>query len=544
MPSHEQLNLQQQLDEAQKRLNTLLIEAYEQDFFDSSTQKKMEIAHELSDIIKKLNKITQGIESCREAINNETIGQAAPRKDHLFQIEHKLRGVVASLQQVVLTIPTLNAANQNDTKDKIENLNSTIGELNGKIQNYTNTYQDAAIQFTDCIITTISYGESISGYMSLAMTALKKAMMLWLTYSEQLEKALETVEVIFPPIIWSLNALAKFFNFVGIAAKSIHVGQAKIKSQDSEYVRELAEAEAFLKTSALAKFTIFGLHLLTVLAFAGVLATPLGWIFIAVSAGIEWFDEKVRPFWRAQKEYAEVEKSPTMLPEQLNAFKAKRDAARLEVVWGIVNVVAMTLIACGPIPFVGPFLGLAGLGLFGLVSVRNVIDAGLKYRASRNQTIPTTAEQEEVAIALTPELVLTPPIAPTPITLQEKAIITPPQEGPKPTKTHATVNAAMESAAPATTLPEKVEAATNRVRGRLFKAVKTVIKENKSKNKLAAKTTPPAIAPNMFKKAEAANDKNTAIRGKNAAADERNVIADSKKKIALLPPQAAAKQSK
>lgn len=496
--SHERDSLSEQtkLDELEISFKKLLEESKEElvnlrkqittgeGIFDPIIQKKKELFVRIKLIRRQLKEQWNHLPKQEKA-------QSVDKKPGIGAAKNKLITMMQELKDIIFLIKnlTVNAKNKEQekaAKEQIRIFNKNTEAFYNEISKVFEEYQSLEINIHR--ITTLKYGENISDYMNYTTATLKALVTAGLAWFSTLGEAAQAAGSIFYPISATFTSSAKLFSFLGRTTQFFIASNEASKEEISELRKlELDDTKALLKKSAAFKFLAFSFSALSALAFAGVLATPIGWGFVAAATLVDWIDDGLGASQRANKalkkfsdEYEEklAKNDPDTLNE-FNMLQEKANQAKLEAQWGFANAIAMVLIACGPIPLVGPFLGLAGLATFGVVSVRNTYVAAKPYvekyltAAARYFSTEKPKQEQELTAVPTP--------TPAPEKKQEAAVEASVRVAPQFTKILNSQVAQQEL--------EKVSLST-------------------STKKSVEKSTPSAAikSPRLFKKA-AANDK-------------------------------------
>ena len=385
-----------------KELNRLLSELRKEvtngeGTLDPNTQKKKELLVKLDPIMKefykKCKELHEEEENTRILASSSFVNKdekLTPEKTKLAiaNARKKLKSVMQHLKDIITAITTLTISTENSFKEKIDQFNQENINIAVGIQLLDLSKEYTLLRKNTNYIARLEYGKDLSTYMTYGTAALKAAVTIGLAWFNTLNEAAQVAGTIFYPISAAFTSSAKLFSFLGRASQFFIASNAANKREISAIRKlELEDTKALLRNSAGFKLLTFSFSLLSVLAFAGILATPIGWAFVAVATVADWIDDGLGASQRADKalhkfkeEYTEkLAQGKTEIVSQLNTLQEKTEHAKLEAQWGFANAVAMILMACGPIPLAGPILGLAGLGVFGIVSIRNTYIAAKPY---------------------------------------------------------------------------------------------------------------------------------------------------------------------
>lgn len=385
------------LEESKKLLSELRKEVTNgEGILDPNTQKKKELLVRLDPIINELHKQSKALRE-KEAKIMASVSRASEEeklninktRQAIAGAGKKLNSVMQHLKNIIIAITALTIDTQSDFIEKIELFNKENTDVDKEILALSAEY--ALLRENTKYIARLEYGKDLSTYMTYGTTALNAVVTVGLAWFITLGEAARAAGAIFYPITAAFTSLARLFSFLGRTTQ-FFIASSQANKQEIDAVRklELEDTKALLRKSAVFRLLTLSLNLLSTLAFAGLLATPIGWALVAAATLVEWIDDGLGASQRADKLLQKFEKEhPEVLtdPETADAdilrefktLKEKADHAKSEAKWGFANVVAMMLIACGPIPFAGPILGLAGLAIFGIVSIRNAYVAAKPY---------------------------------------------------------------------------------------------------------------------------------------------------------------------
>ena len=394
--------------------------------FDPIIQKEKEL-------FVRIKLIRQQLEGQWKFIQEKEKGKAQPEdRKPVIDAKNKLILVMKELKSIILLIKNLAVSKEEDQKitpekrietfkENTKNFKKQIKEFNENTEKIMNSLLNDYYSLEKNIqrITTLKYGEDVSDTMNIVTATLKALVTAGLAWFDTLSGAAQAAGSIFYPISATFTSSAKLFSFLGRTAQ-FFIASNDLSREEIKGLRTLEsdDTKALLKKSATFKFLAFSFSALSVLAFAGVLATPVGWAFVAATTLVDWIDDGLGAFQRNNKalEKFKTEHSAALANpghtdnkkkvDKLQILQEKVDKAKSEAKWGFANTVAMILIACGPIPFAGPFLGLAGLAVFGAVSIRNTYVTAKpyveKYLAAAARYFSTAEPKQEQEITAAP----------------------------------------------------------------------------------------------------------------------------------------------
>lgn len=389
------------LQESKELLSTLRKEVTNgEGILDPNTQKKKELLVKLDPIMKELHTQWKALSEEEEkarllasisSVNEDeklTTKETSPAIA-IANARKKLKSVMQHLKDIITAITALTITTESHFKEKIDHFNQENRDVDIEISALSKEY--ALLRKNTAYIARLEYGKDLSTYMTYGTAALKAVVTIGLAWFHTLGEAAETAGTIFYPISAAFTSSAKLFSFLGRTTQFFIASTEANKREISEVRKlELEDTKALLRKSAMFKLLTFSLSLLSTLALAGVLATPIGWAFVAAATLVDWIDDGLGASQRADKALQKFKEKHTEelvdpaeenrdILNQLKILQKKADQAKSEARWGFANTVAMILIACGPIPFAGPILGLAGLAVFGIVSIRNTYVAAKPY---------------------------------------------------------------------------------------------------------------------------------------------------------------------
>ncbi len=191
-----------------------------------------------------------------------------------------------------------------------------------------------------------------------------------------------------PPIIQSINALKKFLSFLGTLLK------LKENKTLSEFFKSMGAYEISLLTS---KILSFSLYVLTAVAYAGFLATPVGPALIAAAAAVEWIGEfvstraQVKALLNKRNECTNTMELAALDLEIMDAQK-KYALIKKNAGWEIANLASLVLSACAPIPVVGAALLVIGITILVVVSLRNFYVSRQEAKKAKKDLTHTQTE--------------------------------------------------------------------------------------------------------------------------------------------------------
>ncbi|MCD6039126.1 MAG: hypothetical protein K0S27_526 [Gammaproteobacteria bacterium] len=355
-----------------------------------------------------------------------------------------LKKTIAELKVVLDSVQTLSAESEESFLEDLNKLNKTLDEYNSLIS--TNTDLD----IHERKITVLNYGINLSNYMSYVGAGLRLLVTIILACRITLIKAATLAGSIFSPVnavLFTTTRLLGFLTRLVEFQKLTKITKKLRLAQEKELEKE---TKILLITSGALRVTSFVLNILVVVALFGALSNPVGWGLIAAATAVDWLDESVLEakkaegaYHRKEKEYEEkckqseeaeqayeklqedydnsseadqrlmkmslynlekeaqqIKSEQKYMKEELEALKEKAIETRSEERWGRVNTLAMILIACAPIPFVGQGLLAAGGILFGIAVARNIYVAAKphlqKYFSSAKQQ---TSASEEIELS-------------------------------------------------------------------------------------------------------------------------------------------------
>lgn len=381
---------------------------------DPNTQKKRELFVRLRPIVMQLERQWEALHKEEEKAR---ISGSLKDKDlipKIQQAKHCIYSAMIDLREIIDALASLNRKKENDLKNQINRFNEETSELYGYNQEIASILVEYDLLKLNTIhVARLEYGRDISDYLSYVIAALKGAVTIGLAWSYNLSEAAKAAGSIFYPVSAAFTTLAKLFSLLGrisqffIARSESERAKAVEEDRYARNLRllELQNTESLLGKSVIFKFLTFSFNLLSTLAFAGVLATPLGWCFVAAATFVDWIDDGLGGVQRADKQIEKFKEQHNMqslsLVEktELAELQTKANTARSEATWGLINTIAMALIGFGPfVPFAGPFLGLAGLALFGVVAIRNTYVVAKPY-AENYFAVKNTTQEELTATA-------------------------------------------------------------------------------------------------------------------------------------------------
>ncbi|MCE3237161.1 MAG: hypothetical protein K0R24_142 [Gammaproteobacteria bacterium] len=275
--------------------------------------------------------------------------------------------ILEQIHEIIASIETLNKSTEEGFKKQIQHLNESIKLFNAMID--LNEFNEK--------ISTLTYGRNLFTLMDSLGNFLKGTAILLQAWHSTVTSAVSHVKHIFYPIhaaFVTLNLLINFFIRVVELIKTDHSHAALLK-EEAFRQQELEDAKFLLKTSTLFRFLTFTLQLLSVLALAGVITTSLGVVFLAAASLTTWIDETLseeKTMRDAKKKFQRPEKNPLTQKDndELNLLNEKISQTRWNAAYKSINVISAIFIACGIIPPAGPILGIIGLSMLSIAPVK------------------------------------------------------------------------------------------------------------------------------------------------------------------------------
>lgn len=350
-----------------------------------NTPKKQELVAQLTPIIDVIKSQWQLVKDAETESNNLNDPKESKRKRSLARkIKWKFTKAAKELKATITAVSKLNVSTEATVFKLEEKLNTETDEINVDMKELLANFE--ALKANTKVIARLEYGKTLSTYLIYTAAAAKATYTFIAAWIDSLTEATKAAGHIFYPISATFTTIVRLFAFGGRAIQT-WIAYKEMSQQASELAQlEFENAKNLLRRSAAFKFVAFTLNFLSVLAFAGLLTTPLGWVFVAAATTIDWIDDGLESRSRAKEgleKFLEVNKDADK--ESTAYQKAEKDKRDLvaqtdsTAKWGFGNVVAMILIACAPIPVVGPILSLAGLFIMGVVTVRNTYVAAKPY---------------------------------------------------------------------------------------------------------------------------------------------------------------------
>ncbi len=407
-PAEEQ-EFKSKLEQSKKELDSLRAECVVRNLSDP-----LVLIHEKRLLINQLDLILKfdlsvAWEQCQHPGTTSTSEEFQQKN---AELKKALYAAMESFYEVTMSLKNLDINLKKEEEEKFQASLKKFDDALTVFEEKSMGYNTQAASFTETYATLkqqrksierVIRGAALSTSMGFFSTALQVLTIVGYSWIITLKEAAAFAGSIFYPIGATFTSLTKLFNLI---ATTSTLGRIKSEREqaldDMERAARLTEAEALLRTEKWLKLTSFVLNTLSVIAFAGALTSPIGWVLVAAATIVDWRDTGVNGVKKAQLEYehanVDAEKATEGSPEYeklQNIVKEKAEAldkAKTEEKWCRVNAVAMILFACAPIPVVGPvFLGL-GFATFGIASARNIIVA-LKPRFARPSSKKEKAEE-------------------------------------------------------------------------------------------------------------------------------------------------------
>jgi len=332
--------------------------------------------------------VTEGSTLLASPSNKKSlIDKLTRQKVKLRSAKNKFKRTAKEFKSTILGVSALNISTEATVIDRINDLNENTENLNQIVPDLLAQFE--ALKKNTQIIAKLEYGKTLSTYLGYTSAGAKGIFTFWLAWIETLQEATKAAGAIFYPISATFTTIIKLFT-LGARLLQLYIAKNEANKASSELARErLNEDIKLLRQSTVFKFVAFTLNFISILAFAGILTTPFGFILVAAATAVDWLDDGLGGWWRArqgQKKFEAAYKDSDQAIKDCSAYQEEKIAYQQKVKqtasaarWGFVNTVAMILIACAPIPVAGPFMSLAGLTLFGAVTVRNVYVAAKPY---------------------------------------------------------------------------------------------------------------------------------------------------------------------
>jgi len=331
------------------------------------------------------------------------------RKQHqqdlktLEETKEKFKLSVEKLGIIIRSVQDLHVSTQATVmlQNEIHGFNNSTQDINKLMTSLLEQF--GTLQQNTTNIARLDYGKKVSTYMIYVSAALKSGLTLYLAWIDTLSEATKTAGTIFYPISATFTTTVKLLAFLGTIVQYFIASSEANKELVEIRKEELENSKAILRKSTAFKFVAFTLNFLSILAFAGLLTTPVGWIFVAAATAIDWVNEGLHAYYEAQKSLKKFddfyrvntpEQKEFELSDRLK-YEAKVNQTRTTAIWGFANTVAVILLACSPIPVAGPFIALAGIGLLSVVTIRNVYVAGMPYaKRFKNYFFPSKEKEK------------------------------------------------------------------------------------------------------------------------------------------------------
>jgi hypothetical protein len=331
------------------------------------------------------------------------------KRDLILELQNR----ITKLELAEIKIPSENNEDKDLRKRIIDNIKEIVSLIPELQKNTEPQFKAKKAIFDELInkfnkgreeeIDTLNYGRDIFSMMDILTTVTRGVLTIILGWNIGIAQAAAYTGIIFYPINAAFIATAMLFNLIIRVIELFRAsGDLQAAKEKALGTQEQKDAEFLLKTSAAFRFLIFTVQVLSVLAFAGLLSTPLGWIFVAGATLITWIDETFSKIKTAKADLRAFEISCCELsfPEyKKNYIKLQEEVAKAEkdAAWNFINVISAILIACGPIPVAGPFLGLIGLGLLAINPVRKGLTAihNKFFKEKKSDPASTTEYQND-----------------------------------------------------------------------------------------------------------------------------------------------------
>ncbi len=359
-----------------------------------NTKEKSNILLQLKPVVAQLNEQWKMLQmeaarlKERELTNPSASPKMSKRKARFIKAKSKFHLAVKRLNTMINKIrDSLSATERNfrlQTQQEVDRFNESLDESNSSFVEIMQKYKQ--LKRDTKYIVRLEYSKQAVTYMTYATAATKGGFTAWLAWVDSLNEATKLAGTIFYPISATFTTLINTCSFLFRTCQYYIARDQYNKSQDSMYKEELARRKASLRRSAAFKFVASVFNTLSILAFLGVLTTPVGFAFIAAATTVNWIDDGLGAYLEAKESLREYEDSIPNLKDlnedeqrEHSTFQKKVTDAKTAAIWGFANTVAVILAACAPIPVIGPFLGLAGLALLGVATMRNVIVNGKPF---------------------------------------------------------------------------------------------------------------------------------------------------------------------
>lgn len=423
----ENKTMEQVLKEAEEKLVLLRKEVNQGDnLIDLDMSERAAVLVQIKPLIVQLQQAWDELDSVESSTPTPGSTSEEERKKQQKQKKQEQRTalitVAERLKKIVINTTHLNITTDGSYHKEVEDFNFAIDDINARkkvIEQLLAQYQKIDKNIQD--ISRLEFAKNMSIYMTYATAVAKAITTIGLAWMDTLAQASQQAGLIFYPITATLNTITALFR-LGSRGAQYYLAYSESRKEQLEELRqiELARARRLLAKSIVLRSLVFTLNLLSILAFAGVLATPVGWVFVAASTFVDWLDKGIGAYIGAKKtlngfikEYSasnlfrgidlsnasseevrkyvdqelkklsEVEKQKhkegfTLSPEdtqrriklrELKEHYIHVDKTRNTTIIGFANTVAMVMIACGPLPGIGPLLGLAGLLIMGSAAI-------------------------------------------------------------------------------------------------------------------------------------------------------------------------------
>ncbi|MCD6038908.1 MAG: hypothetical protein K0S27_308 [Gammaproteobacteria bacterium] len=296
---------------------------------------------------------------------NITLDTLLQQKNNSPEQEKQLNEILQYIHTTLSSIDELNDSTESKFQQHLE-------VLNQKIHVYNETKK------LDEQIATVHYGKNLFSTGDYLDNVLKAGMILFRAWHAGIRVAIHHVSPLFKPIHSLLVSLTILCNFIISIIELVKKSRSNtvLAKENALQEQESKDAESLLKTSIIFKSIVLTLHILSTLAFVGIITTPVGVVFLAAASLVGWIDETFGEYKKnknAMKKFPALDKDHLLTSEdikKLELLKKQTAEARRESTWKAVNVIAMILIACGPIPPAGPLVGLIGISMLAIAPAR------------------------------------------------------------------------------------------------------------------------------------------------------------------------------
>lgn len=353
---------------------------------DPNTPKKQELVAKLKPIMDAISNQWQLAQAAEDEADK--LAESNPRKKSLKEkakrVKQKFKLAAKELKETILAATMLNVSTEATVVESAQKLNTETNDINISMT-------DLLAQFTLLndrmkFIARIEYGKTLSTYLIYAAAAGKAIYTFVLAWADTLGEAAKAAGTLFYPINATFATIVKIF-VLSAKAIQVYIAHDEANKPGNELAKtELENAKILLRKSAIFKFVAVTLNFLSILAFAGILTTPIGWMFVAAATTVDWLDDGWGASQRALEgrktfleKHALSDKESQAYQDGLNYCQEKIAQTQTAARWGFGSVVSIILIASAPIPIAGPMLSLAGLLVLGIVTVRNVYVAAKPY---------------------------------------------------------------------------------------------------------------------------------------------------------------------